>query len=381
MAYEFYIRHLGRNFTVKQAVIYDFLWLSYRKVVNAAGTMQFAINADDVTFTLLEAYDIFEVYWRNSTLGVDWHKDFEGIYRTFNVSQDDDGINTLVVTVYGALSILGYRQVAYPAGVDNFSSFASVPAETIAKRLVSYNCTALATVANGRLRNGDLSPNMGFAINVIADAGGGNVISKTFHKRSVIGAVSEVIAPVAGGDFSLVMNGTQWDFDFHVGQLGADKTSGANMVEFSEDKANIKNPILTIDGSREATVAISAGQGRGTDRNYQVVTGVDYALDNDIEISVDARNEASTNGVIESANVSLEEVKTVIDFDFQVIQTKAVFYSSVSVSGRKTYTLGDLVVARYMGITQTRKVTAVNVGVRVPSNEDMVEISIETQRP
>ena len=378
MTYEVKLEHLARDGSVKQRVVTDYQSVSYRRVVNLPGSMQIKFNSGGRTLGLLEDYDIFVVHWKNDRLGVPWHSDFEAVYRRISSHTNDDGIQDNLISGEGAMAILKWRQVAFPAGIVNRTTFAAVPAETLAKSLVFYNCTPAATVTNGRLREGDLSTGMGFAINVVADGGLGNPVSHSFHKRSVYGGVVEVTAPIAGGDFSMVRTGTnQYDFDFHAGQLGDDKRTGDDEVEFSLNKGNMRNPRMIIDRTTEMTAAIAAGQGRGDVRNYQIVLSSVWAADNDIEMSVDASSQPTSDGVIASGDIALYKRRLARDMTFDVIQTESVFYSPVPVVGKKTYDLGDLVVGRHFDLDWDRKVNAINVYIVAPTRGDVFSVDVE----
>lgn len=378
MTYEVKLEHLARDGSVKQRVVTDYQSIAYRRVVNKPGSMQIKFNSGGRTLGLLDDYDIFAVHWKNDRLGVPWHSDFEAVYRRISSHTSDDGIQDNLISGEGAMAILKWRQVGYPAGVVGKSSFTAVAAETLAKLLVADNCTSLATVANGRLREGDLSSGMGYTINVTADTGAGNLVSHSFHKRSVYGGVIEIVAPVAGGDFSMVRTGgSQYDFDFHVGQLGDDKRTGGDRVEFSIERGNMRNPRMIIDRTTEKTAAISAGQGRGSVRNYQIVLSSAWAADNDIEMTVDANSQTDDDGVISAGNIALYKRRLVRDMTFDVIQTDAVFYSPVPVVGKKTYDLGDLVVGRHFGQDFDRKIYAINVYISAPTRGDMFSVDVE----
>lgn len=384
MAYEFYLRQLDRTGTIKRAAITDFLGLSYSRVINTPGSLTIRMNYDHPVVQSLEPFDLFEVYWKNDKFGVPWHLDFEAIYRDIDITTNDDGITTAVLTCPAQMSLLSYRRVAYPAGTDNQSTFDNVPAETIMKRIVDYNCGSNALNANGRHRDGDMSTGMGFTIVPATDNGLGNNLSRSFSNKNLLNVLTD-LAEVAGGDFSLTREpsggvNARWVFEFHTPQLGEDKTSGSDKVEFSLDRANMKKPRLAIKKRGEATIGIAGGQGVGDQRTYVIVAGTNFAADNDIETYFDARNEVDASAVGSQAVSQLvAQNKAEEVFDFDVIQTEAVFFSPIAVTGRKTYREGDLVVAKYAGRTFTRQVKAVNIAVRPDDSRGPVDITVETE--
>jgi len=246
------------------------------------------------------------------------------------------------------------------------------------KTITQYNCTADASVANGRQREGDLLAGMGVDVTIAADQARGNVLTAAFMGGNLLDVLQR-LAEQGGGDFSLQWQGSnEWTFEFHDGQLGTDKSSGAERVLFSLKNNTMRNPRLKRQGAG-ATAAIAGGQGEGADRALSEVAGDDYAADYDIEIFVDARNEATDEGRIFRANERLEGKRVVEELSFGVLQTAGQFYSPVAVTGRKTYRAGDLVLATYAGLEQVRKIERVNVGWNVPQAEDAFQVGIMTR--
>lgn len=380
MAYQVYLRHLNRAGTVKSAAITDFQEISYSRVVNGTSTLRITVDFSSRIIADLEPYDIFEVWMENKSLGMAEHLDFEAIWRGIAISTNADGITTAILTCPEQLSILDYRVVAWPSGVANRSTFSSVPAETLLKTLVDYNCTSLATVANGRTREGDLATGMGMTIISAPDLGTGNVISKTFSNKGLLPSLLEM-AQIGGGDFTLIrQTGATWEFEFHTPTVGEDKRTGADRVEFSLSKGNMRNPRLTIQNVNEKSIAITGGQGKGSDRLYANVQGINYSADNDLELYKDARNQVDPVALADSglADLNARERQRVI-FDFDVIQTDAVFYSLVSVVGSKTYREGDYVTVVYAGTDYDRVVSDINIRITPSDTESPVRIAVGTQ--
>lgn len=385
MSYSFYIKHLDRSAVVKSAAVVDFLSLSFKVDEQEAGWMTVSFNGDHRVIQDLELYDLFEVYWKNDYLGLtSWQLGLEVFYDGALSDRTDDNL-TRIVTLYlpGQLAILGLRQIAWASGVNNRSTFSLVPAETIAKTIVTYNVTSSATIANGRLRDGDLAAGMGWTIAVEADSGGGNLDSRSFSNGNLLRVIVEELSPVAGGAFSLVRTpaggvDARWVFAWHNGQLGTDKRTGSDAVQFSLLRANMRNPSLSLNPVR--TVAIAGGTGVGDSRLYATVTGATYAADNDVEMYVNANNQETVDRVISAALLDLQdEVDAGFQFDFDAIQTQAVFYSRVAVAGRKTYQVGDLVTAVYQGVTYDRKVKSVTFdAVSRGGNEPDTMLTVET---
>ncbi len=269
--------------------------------------------------------------------------------------------------------------MSWAAGVSNRSTFNEVVGETAMKLLITYNHTSLATTANGRLRNGDLAASMGVTILVADDQGRGSPVTRSFANGNCLDILTKTLAPIAGGDFSLIRTGAaEWVFEFHPGQLGLDKTSGQDRVEFSKLRGNMTRVRYRKRRRGTATVAIVGGQSQGAGRTYEIVHGDDYAVGNDIEMYVDARNETGSSGLVSTGVANLKAKRPTKELNFQVVQTPTVFYGP-SVVGRKTYSLGDLVSAVYADDEHARKITAVSVTVRVPGSDSMVQVGVETE--
>lgn len=379
MAYELYLRHYDRAGVLKNAVISP-LWARYTESVSGQEPLVFALDAAHPQVGDMEELDILEVMLRNVELGItDFTQTFVGVLRDAVREVDDEGLEVLTFTAPNEKHILSWRHILWYAGVANRSDFSAVAAETVMKNIVKYNLTSLATVASGRQREGDLSPGMGYDITVAVDAAGGNVVSYGCMGLNVLTALQR-LAEVAGGDFSLKWQGlNDWTFAFHPGQLGADKSSGADRVLFSTAPGNATmiHPRLVQTGAR-ATTAIAAGKGDGTGRAVSAVDGVDYAADYDMELFVDARNEDTAAGRAIRGAIALEAVRSRAALTFDVVQTSNQFYSPVAVTGRKTYRAGDLVLASY-GVENVRKIDTIAVTWRPPSRGDAFTASVTTR--
>lgn len=381
--YEFFIRTYSRAGAVKQAYIVP-LWLRYTNSVDGQEPLVFLLNADHAAVESLAEYDIVTVYIRHLGLGIHdgnggFVRDFVGILRRWRQETDDEGITTIEYIAPNEKHILYWRSILYASGVANRSTFSGVAAETVMKTLVSYNATSLAVPGgtSDRHRAGDLATGMGVTIQVATDAGAGNTITISVAGDRLLKALQE-INKIAGGDFSFTWQGGGiWVFDFRPGQLGDDVRMGANRVIFGMGNNTMSRPRLErIEAG--GTVALAAGQNQGVDRQKSVVEHADYAADNDIELFVDARNEASANGRIARANIHLDDNRARYVLDFQVRQTADVFYSPVAVAGRKVYRTGDLVRAVY-GIDASYKIESVTVEWRVSDSDDPCQIDVEVR--
>lgn len=355
--YEFYLKHLGRDGTVKQAVLNP-LWCRYTKA-KYGGRLEFGLNASATEVATFEDYDLVEIWWRNLRLGIQdttvpsgrgFVRDGRFIFREWGYNTGDDGITMATGYCVSKWDVLAWRRNLWAEGTANRSSFEGVAAETIGKTIVSYNATTLALASSGRFRDGDLAAGMGFTIVVATDGGRGNSREKKFDggtlRDQLVG-----IAQGGGGDFTLEWTDTtELTLDWQDTIQGEDKTS---TVIFSLEKFNMVRPRLRQRKMGRPTVAIATGQGRADARiTTDPVEGADYASNNDIELYVDARDLDTEAGLEARADEKLIAVGPTTDLTFGVQQTTDTFYTDIEVPGRNTYTVGDLVTAQHFGTYQ-----------------------------
>jgi len=380
MSYEFHLRHYDRLGILKNAFI-EPLWARYTESVSGDEPLVFGLNADNPVVADMEEFDIIEAWLRNTDLGIEssdnFVRAFVGILRHWDIETDDDGVSFYTFYAPHECHILSWRSVLWYAGISNRSEFNVAPAETIMKILVQYNCTADASIANGRQREGDLATGMGIDLVVAADVGGGESLSASVMGLNLL-SVLQKLNDQAGGDFSLNWQGSNdWLFDFHPGQLGIDKSTGADRVLFSLKNDTMRNPRLRRRGA-QATTAIAGGQGEGVDRQISAVDGPDYAAGYDLETFVDARNEPTATGREFRGLARLADLRLSEELTFDVLQTSNQFYSPIAVTGRKTYRAGDLVLAVY-GVEEIRKVEQVIISWKVSQKDDLFQVSIVTR--
>jgi len=381
MAYELYLRVYDRAGVLKKGFV-PVIWARYTDEVNSAEPLVFAMNVETDGATDFAEFDIIEVMIRNLSLNLasaegGFVRSYLAILRDWVLSTDENGVSFIEFTAPGINHILDLRSIEWYSGTVNRSTFENVAAETILKLLVAYNCTALASISNGRLRNGDLLPGMGYDIQLGYDYGAGNISSISFRGGRLLASLQKVINK-AGGDFGLTwLGGDDWLFEFYPGQLGVDKSSGSDQVVFSLEKNTMRNPRLFRTGAK-ASVAISAGEGRGNQRETSTVFGDDYALNYDIETFVDARQEKTAAGRVYRGNLKLADKRIQERLEFEIIQTGDQFYSPIEIAGRKTFKPGDLALAVYPD-DRVVKIEAVNVYWSDPSAEDAFIVDITTR--
>ncbi len=380
--YELYLVHRGRDGIIKNPFVIP-ISCKYTNSLDGDEKASFVLNAESALASEFAEFDIIEVYIRHIGKGIvsatgGFVKDFTGIVRDFEWETNEDGVTFFTVEAPEQKHILTWRSVNWPAGIANRSTFTGVDALTMMNLIIEYNMTASATVANGRWREGDLATGMGFTINIVTPLGpSGNSITLSVLGLRVLDALAK-IRDIGAGDFSLTYaGGTTFDFQFQAGQLGQDKSTGANKVLFSLINNTMVRPRMRRQHAK-ASVAVVAGQDAGKNRANVTVPGPDYVAGlHDIETFIDARDQPEA-GLPDRGAQKLYEMRTIYELDFNVQQTSDVFYSPVAVSGRKTYHVGDLVEVSYQGIEEVQQVEYATVYYKYPERGDVFEIDIGT---
>lgn len=381
--YELYVAHYSRTGVLKNPFIIP-ITCKYTNSIDGDEKAIFVLNAQSALVNDFTEFDIIEVYIRHIGKGMvsatgGFIKDFTGIVRDFEWETDEDGVTTFVIEAPEQKHMLTWRSVMYPSGTTNRSQFTGVDAMTMMNTIVTYNMTAAASTANGRWRDGNLATGMGFNVNVVTPVGpAGNTLSLSVFGLRVLDALRK-IRNIGGGDFSFqYAGGTTFNFEFRAGQLGQDKSTGANKVLFSLINNTMIRPRMRRV-SAAASIAVAAGQDTGVNRATQVVPGVDYvAGSHDIELFYDARNQ-NDSGLVAAAENRLYELRTRYELEFNVMQTSDVFYSPIDISGRKTYQVGDLVEVSYQGVEEVQQIEYATVYYKYPDRGDVFEVDIGTR--
>jgi hypothetical protein len=361
MSGDYYLVIKGRD-GVKRAEVVDMLNLAYTRRVNAPGIVTLDLAPEHHAIAELELDGQVEIWHQDRANGIARSCDFRTLLRGTRYRVDDNGDEVLTATCVGQLHLLSRRIVAYPAHTTGISSIAATRAETVMRTLVATNCTGLATVANGRARDGAIT-----GVSVEPDEARGNVVSWSGPWKNVLGELQDLARPlVGGGDFDLVSTGPQtWVFRFYPGQIGTDRSSGADAVTFSRAFDNMATPDVTVSRVEEKTVAIVGGQGEEDARQISVRTGPDYTAADAIETFVDARNAATLAGLETAGDRALDEARSRPTLTFTPLQTPRTLY-------RKHYFLGDLVRARYRDLSVVLKVVAVTTTLGRDGDEQIV---------
>ncbi len=352
MGVEYYV--LLRNPAgIKQAVITDFLELSYSKRIWEPGLLKLKLLGTNAAVPFFVTNAQVEVWRRNIDQGIDWYIDFYGLFRK-EIYETVNNKDYFTAECPGQMTILSWAHVQYPDKVTNRSIFTGQPSETIMKTLVKYNATSLATTGNGRAVNWPAAT-LRQTVTVETDLGRGVVRDWKCPSVNLLTTLQD-LAQIGGGDFDLIKTGpTTWDFRFYPGQRGTNRTA---TVRFSQAQGNMADPKYEYDRIAETTFVVVGGRGDGAGREFTTVTGSAYdPVDNYIESFVYASNSATDAFMTAKGLEKLYVAQARRKLSFRVLQTAALAYG-------RDYFLGDLVTAYYRGLTFIQKFFGVTVSYR-----------------
>lgn len=339
-----------------------FRWISYRKELNAAGMLMFDLAADHNAIADLEQDGQVEVWVKDSAAGLDWYLDFEALFVNELRSADDDGSATFRAECPGTMDFLRREYVLWYANTANRSAFSAAKAETVLKTLVTYNITASASTANGRLFTTDFSN-----ISVQADGAGGNNVTFNCAEQNLLEAL-QAVARIGDRDFWLTRTAAQ-TWEFRTAQyLGTDRST---TVTFALNFGNMGHPVLNRNRLGEITVVVAGGQGTETARAFRRRTGTNYNATYNSKVLFYSATQYTTNaGLDAAADVRLDELRAKDDLRWDAIQTPGCTY-------RIHYFHGDLVQGYFQGVTAVKQIITVSV-TYAPSNQRPEVIQIET---
>lgn len=339
-----------------------FRQLSYQKELNGAGLLMFDLTSGHTVTSSLERDGQIEVWRWDDANAIDAYDDFDALFVDEERSSDDDGQSIFRASCPGVMDYLARAIIAWPANTDNRTIFSSVAAETILKTLVTYNCTASASVANGRIRTTDIS-----TISVAADGAGGNTLTYACAQQKLLEAMQEV-ALIGDRDFYLTRTGAQtWQLNT-AQYLGTDRHAS---VIFALNFGNMSNPVLKRNRLDEKTVVIVGGQGTDDTRSFEVRTGTNYnATYNSKEEFYPATEYSTAAGLDAAGDVKLEELRAKDDLQWDTIQTPGALYGL-------HYFHGDVVTGYYEGVTASKQISIVNV-TYAPGDDHAENITIQT---
>jgi len=255
----------------------------------------------------------------------------------------------------GPVDLLGRPIIDAAAGTTTADK--AGPAESVIKEYITEQkargATSLANVA------------------IEADGAGGNVDTWKRGHRNLLEIVQE-IAKAGGGDFDVIpTTPANWEFQWHDGQLGTDRSIGSDRVRFAYDLGNMRQPRLKLAHHDEINAVLVGGQESGTARERVWRTDAARMISspwNRREVWRDQRQEDETAGLETAGDETLAEGNPTEDLTFIPVQIPSALLGY-------HYRRGDLVLAEFMGHTAVKKV----VETTFTFNRDVQEINVELE--
>lgn len=340
---------------VLQAVFDDWNSLYYNLRLDDYSYHQVSFNMPDDRMALFNTDSIIEVLRRNEYQGLNWYVDYNGFHRTRTQQISDRGSE--LFTTYGRSfeGLLNRRSILYYSGTA-FSERAAGAADNHMKGIVRENVGSLATTGNSRLASGVTT---GFTI--ATDISAAPNWSGSVAWKNVLETLQE-ISNAAGVDFNVVRTGAAtFEFRTYYPRVGVDRTGAgaAAPVVFSIQGANMSQPYATISRADEANNVFVLGQGEGINRavvQRNDATAQSASPWNNIEHVHDQRDATTTAALQAAGDEQLASKRASRSISFTVIE------SAGSIYGRD-YALGDLVLARYGGLEEVKKIVGVEITV------------------
>lgn len=311
---------------------------SIGRSVNGLGAFSLELSGLDTHIASLALDGQLEFYRGNPAMVIDPALEFEALIRDWEELIDADGRTIYTVSGYGYNELLRRRVIdAYSGGAGAAKDGL---AEAVIKEYVEEQCGVTAGARSI------------FGLSVEGDAGGGGPVRLSRAYRNVYEVCLE-IAAVGGGDFAVMGTGpATYEFQWHDGQLGADRSDS---VVFALEYGNMGSPKLAHRRSSEITAVLVGGQGDGAARvtDYRI----DYARESQSpinlrELFIDQRQDADPNGLITAGDRALNDGRAAYQLSFDVLQVPSCLYGY-------HYFLGDLVTVRFKTYVAVQQVKAV----------------------
>lgn len=354
MAHAYQVR-LYDTSGVQVAVFDDWNSLYFHKRVSDFGYHTFSISGEDPRVSLFTTDAFIEVLRRDED--IPWYREYLAFHRTGVHQVTDRGRELFSSYGRGMEDLLHRREVLWRAGTLFSGSFPyGAPADDAMKEFVRFNAASLATVAQGRIVDGVTT-----GLTVAANTGAAPAWNGDRSFKNLLDVVQE-IGEAKSVDFDVAWTGGQNTlFSTYYPRFGTDRTGAgaAAPVVFSLEHANMSQPYLTESRTEEITAVYVLGQGEGVDRVVVERTNAgEIAISpwNRIEYAHDARSETSVAALNEIGDAHLLEHTVDKHLSFQVVPSPGTIYG-------RDYFVGDLVLGRFKGVTESRKITSVEITV------------------
>jgi len=376
VSHAYQVRLYDRATGALTAIFDDWNSLYYYRRLNDYGYHTFSIDGDDPKRELFQLDTLVQVLRRDEAAGIPWTEDYIAFHRT-GVQQVTDRGRVLFSSYGRSLEELLKRRhilwrpgdIAIARGQEG--EYLAGAADDVMKQYVRENIGNSAALSNGRMAEGKLDAFTVDASFTLAPSWEGRRAYKNLL------AVVQEVGAARSVDFDVTWSAPSGAllFQFHTyyPRKGQDRTGAgtAAPVVFSLEHANMSAPYLTESRMNEITAVYVLGQGEGVARTFVERTNV-FGLDaspwNRVEYTHDARTEAGLGGLQALGDAHLLEHGPDNHMSFQVIASPG------SVYGRE-YFIGDLILGKFLGAEQPRKI--IGVEVTVADGDENIRIHFE----
>ena len=354
MRFDYFVRVTPPD-SVLADVIDDFISLSYTRRLNEVGFLTLVVKKDDPLLDTIEIDSVIEVRRGqiHDTVGVNFYTDYAGLYRGHISESRSNGRQTITLYAPDGFSLIARAIVAYKAGDNTKSSWTATQTGQIILDLFVKN---LINDSGRLLPNSQIGAfdRVGYTPWTI----GGTTIDYTAAYKNLLTAMQEVAAIDNDYFFITISVGTFLSFNINV-NAGDDRTA---TMSFDLERANMISAELDERRIHEPTKVLVAGQGEGSVRTTVVRTSGIYDSVNHTEVFVDARDATTTAQLNARGDTKIAETAYKPRFRFRASQTPASIYG-------RDYFLGDLITARYEGVSFNQRIVGVTVAVDEAATE------------
>ena len=357
LAPNFYVKVYDQSYNVV-AIFDNWVKLEYSKIINNVGVTTFSIDDSDTRSALFELDGIFEVYRSVPGLGVDWYREYIGLFRGPSNPVESSGLKTWTANIVSLEDFLARTTINYKAGT--IFSYKKIAAETAMKEYVEENCGASATVVAGRLSDGVLPDFL-----VDTDLAAGAVWEGDKAYENLLDTLRS-IADFANMDYTVTWSDATNKFTFitYLNQLGVNRTTtglnpatgknaaGYYPVIFSLDRGNMASLVYSYNRTSESNVVTVMGDGDGATRVTRM-RSTTAATDSPWNRREIARPQGGFLSQMDTfGDEVLESTKAIEEVSFVPLFQESCMYG-------KDFFFGDSITVRVKGVDYNRRLVEI----------------------
>ena len=338
------------------AVVTDYQSFHLVREVNSLGDLTITLRGDHPALASLTHKSLVEVWRRDRAHGLAWTCEARYLYLYYSHSTKE--ITQVTIKCLDPIWWLSTRIVAWDINISGRTLFFQAAGLTI-NQLVKYNATVYATMAAGRIREGNIAH-----VTLVENSAGYVSIGWECPYENLLSTIQR-LAPLGPGDFYMEYSGSGiWQFNWMQDQLGDDRSAS---LTFSIELDNMVDPVYLLDRRNEKTKAIVGGKTVRGDRAYYMRGSADWSMTNDNEMWVPAPWVYDAESMYSAADSALMFVKKIDKLSFNLVQTPTYFYGI-------DYFLGDKINTIYNDVTRVLEIKKVVIDV-LPTGETSLVVS------